>query len=48
MAHDFRAKCAANVSKAMMNTMLEDLNKIWRVREKKQISRIKGEANREV
>ena len=48
VAHDFRAKCAANVSKAMMNTMLEDLNKIWRVREKKQISRIKGDANREV
>jgi len=48
VAHDFRAKCAANVSKAMMNTMLEDLNKIWRVREKKQIARIKGDANREV
>jgi hypothetical protein len=48
VAHDFRAKCAANVSKSMMNTMLEDLNKIWRVREKKQIARIKGDANREV
>jgi len=32
----------------MMNTLLEDLNKIWRVREKKQIGLIKGGANREV
>ena len=32
-AHDFRNKCAANVSKALMNTLLQDLNKIWRARE---------------
>ena len=31
-----------------MNTLLSDLNKVWRAREKKQISRIKSEANREV
>ena len=31
-----------------MNTLLSDLNKIWRAREQKQISRIKSEANREV
>lgn len=48
VAHDFRSRCAANVSKALMNTLLSDLNKIWRAREKKQISRIKSEANREV
>ena len=48
VAHDFRNRCAANVSKALMNTLLSDLNKIWRAREKKQISRIKAEANREV
>jgi hypothetical protein len=47
-AHDFRNKCAANVSKSLMNTLLQDLNRIWRAREKKQISRIKTEANREV
>ena len=35
VAHDFRNKCAANVSKALMNTLLNDLNKIWRAREKK-------------
>lgn len=46
--HDFRNKCAANISKALMNTLLSDLNKIWRAREKKQISRIKVDANREV
>lgn len=33
--HDFRNKCAANVSKALMNTLLQDLNKIWRAREMK-------------
>ena len=48
VAHDFRNKCAANVSKALMNTLLHDLNKIWRAREKKQISRIKSSATREV
>ena len=48
VAHDFRNRCAANVSKALMNTLLSDLNKVWRAREKKQISRIKSEANREV
>jgi hypothetical protein len=35
VAHDFRNKCAANISKALMNTLLSDLNKIWRAREKK-------------
>ena len=48
VAHDFRNRCAANVSKALMNTLLSDLNKVWRAREKKQISRIKSDANREV
>ena len=31
-----------------MNTLLNDLNKIWKAREKKQISRIKSEVTREV
>lgn len=35
VAHDFRTKCAANISKAMMNTLLSDLNKVWRAREQK-------------
>ena len=48
VAHDFRARSAATISKNLMNTLLSDLNKIWRAREKKQISRIKSEATREV
>lgn len=48
VAHDFRNKCAANVSKALMNTLLNDLNKIWKAREKKQIARVKSEVTREV
>ena len=48
IAHDFRNKCASNVSKAMMNTMLTDLNKVWRAREEKQISRVKAQSIREV
>jgi len=47
-AHDFRNKCAANVSESLMNTLLHDLNKIWRARETKQISRIKSDSNREL
>jgi hypothetical protein len=35
IAHDFRNKCASTVSKAMMNQMLTDLNKVWRQREDK-------------
>lgn len=37
VAHDFRNKCAANISKAMMNTLLTDLDKIWRAREDKKL-----------
>jgi len=48
VAHDFRTKCASNVSKAMMNTMLSDLNKVWRAREQKQISRVKTQSMREI
>ena len=48
VAHDFRNKCASTVSKSLMNQLLQDLNKTWREREKKQISRIKTESTREV
>ena len=37
VAHDFRNKCAGTVSKAMINTMLADLNKIWRAREDRKL-----------
>ena len=39
VAHDFRNKCAANISKAMMNTLLTDLDKIWRQREDRKLQR---------
>lgn len=42
VAHDFRNKCASNISKAMMNTLLTDLDKIWRAREKKQLNRLQN------
>lgn len=48
IAHTFRNKCAGQVSSALMNTLLKDLNKIWKNREDKQISRIKQECSREV
>lgn len=48
IAHDFRNKCASTVSKAMMNQMLTDLNKVWRQREDKQIQRIKSQMTREI
>ena len=35
VAHDFRNKCASQVSASLMNQLLNDLNKIWREREQK-------------
>jgi hypothetical protein len=35
VAHDFRNKCAGQVSPALMNQFLKDINKIWKVREQK-------------
>lgn len=40
VVHDFRNRCASTVSQAVMNQLLADLNKIWRDREKKSISRV--------
>ena len=48
VAHDFRNKCASNISKAMMNTLLTDLDKIWRAREKKQLNRLQNQMTREM
>lgn len=48
VAHDFRNKCAANISKAMMNTLLTDLDKIWRQREDKKLQRLKSSMTREI
>ena len=35
VAHEFRNKCAGQVSKSLMNQFLKDLNSIWRARENK-------------
>jgi hypothetical protein len=48
VAHEFRNKCAANISKPMMNTLLTDLDKIWRSREDKKLQRLKNQMTREV
>ena len=48
VAHDFRNRCAGSVSQAMMNQMLQDLNRIWRSREKKSLARAQTQANREI
>jgi len=40
VAHDFRNRFASTVSQALMNQLLADLNKIWRDREKKSVSRV--------
>ena len=48
VAHDFRNKCAGAVPASLMNKFLKDMNRIWRARGDKQISRIKADCNREV
>lgn len=48
MAHDFRNRCASNISQSLMNQLLHDLNKIWYQREQNQIQKIKTECNHEV
>ena len=40
VAHDFRNRCASQVSQALMNQLLTDLNAIWRDREKKRLARV--------
>jgi hypothetical protein len=48
VAHDFRNRCAGQISESLMNTFLKDLNSIWKDREDKQIAKIKGECSHEV
>ena len=48
IAHDFRNKCAGQISTSLMNTFLKDMNKVWKEREDKQIAKIKSECNHEV
>jgi hypothetical protein len=48
VAHDFRNRCASSVSQALMNQLLQDLNAIWRDREKKQVARVQNQAHKEI
>ena len=47
-AHDFRNRCASQVSQALMNQLLTDLNVIWRDREKKRLARVQAQSHREI
>eukprot|EP00347_Sterkiella_histriomuscorum_P010297 403376845 len=48
LAHDFRNKCASSISQSLMNQLLQDLNKVWRQREKKQVQKIQNKSNKEI
>jgi hypothetical protein len=48
LAHQFRQKHGNELTIELVNTLLADLNKIWREREKKQISRVKQQAREEL
>ena len=48
VAHDFRNKCASSISQAQLNVLLQELNKIWRNREKKQVQRVQNQTHREI
>ena len=48
IGHEFRAKYAQTVSKSMMNQLLEDMNRIWREREKTITMKVRKEATTEV
>jgi hypothetical protein len=41
LAHQFRERNGNDLTPALINQLLGDLNKIWRDREKRQIARIK-------
>lgn len=48
VAHDFRNKCASIISQSLMNQLLQDLNRVWRQREKKQIQTIQNQSHKEI
>ena len=48
MAHSFRKTHGDELSFALVNDMLRDLNKIYRERERKQVCRIKQQCQDEV
>jgi len=49
LAHDFLAKHGSSGFKAVhINRLLEDINKIWRLREKSLVNQVKSKCNREL
>ena len=48
MAHQFRKEHGDELTFELVNEMLRDLNRIYREREKKQIARVKQQAQDEV
>jgi hypothetical protein len=48
LAHNFRQTHGGELTVDLVNSLLADLNKIWREREKKQIARIKQQAKDEI
>jgi hypothetical protein len=48
LAHGFRKQFGNELTPELINDMLRDLNRIWREREKKQLTRIKAQYQQEV
>lgn len=48
VAHQFREQHGNDLTPALINQLLGDLNKIWREREKRQISRIKQQCAEQI
>ncbi len=48
VAHEFRERHGNDLTPSLINQLLGDLNRIWRERERKQISRIKLQCSQEI
>lgn len=48
VAHEFRERHGNDLTPTLINQLLGDLNRIWRERERKQISRIKLQCSQEI
>jgi hypothetical protein len=48
VAHEFRERHGNDLTPTLINQLLSDLNRIWRERERKQISRIKLQCSQEI
>lgn len=48
IAHDYREKHGNEMNETLINKMLTELNKVWRERERKQVTRIRNKCNQEI